>query len=68
MKFLLGKTVLPSIPVAFVDELRAAITIEFNDISLGREDPSPVLGQGRGAVDDKAWRYLNGLDLSTCQV
>jgi hypothetical protein len=44
MKFLLGKTVFPSVPVAFINELRATITIELNDIGLGREDSGPVLG------------------------
>ena len=44
------------------------MAIELDDIGLGWEDSSPVLGQGSGAVDDKGWRYLNRLDLSTCQV
>lgn len=68
MKFLLGKTLLPSVPVAFIDELGAAITVKLDDIGLGWEDSSPVLGQGSGAVSDKSRRYLNWLDLSTCQV
>jgi len=68
MKFFLGEALLPSVPVAFINELRATITIELDDIGLGWEDSSPVLGQGSGAVEDKGGRYLNRLDLSTCQV
>ena len=68
MELFLGKALLPSIPVALIHELGATITIELYDIGLGREDPSPVLGQGSGAVDDKGWRYLYWLDLSPCQV
>jgi len=44
MKFFLGKTLLPGVPVAFINELRTTITIELNDIGLGWEDSSPVLG------------------------
>lgn len=37
----------------------ATITIEVYDMSLGREDFDPVLGQGGDAVDDKNWGYLD---------
>jgi len=68
IEFMLGKTLLPSVPVAFVHELGAAIAIELHDIGLGREDPGPVLCEGGGPVDDKGWGYLDWLDLSACQV
>ena len=68
MKFFLGELLFPIVPVAFVDELRAAITVELEDISLRRENPGPILGQSSGAVDDKGWRYLYWLRLSTSQV
>lgn len=68
MKFFLGKALLPSVPVAFVNELRATIAIELDDIGLGWEDSGPVLGQSSGTVDDESGRYLDRLDLSTCQV
>ena len=68
MKLFLGEALLPCIPVALIYELGATITIELYDIGLGRKDPSPVLGQGSGAVNDKGRRYLDRLDLSPCQV
>ena len=64
----MGKTFLPSIPIALVNELRTTIAIELDDIGLGRENTSPVLGQSSGAVYDKGRGYLNRLDLSACQV
>ena len=68
MECFLGKTLLPSIPVAFVNKLRTVITIEFDDIFLSWEDSSPILSECSDAVDDKGWRYLDRLDLPTCQV